>query len=301
MEAASLCVLGDSYVARINVESDLESHEGFWSVLAAVGGDREKALGRCVRFFRLAQSCYGKGEPMTEATLRTQGLECMVTPDWVREVPGGYEVVQAEKHFGWYKQKRTAARAGGLARSSAPRDEHGRFQPDASRDPAGNPATPGTASPLTPSPAPSLVQLQNKESIGALACSESRAVATVSNLPTKEEKAIEKAEEKRRAAAKANSFVGAYVKAYQSRFPGSRPEDLHDPKVRGQIMALAKDYPIERLCELIQVYFQLEAKWFGTKGYDFMTFRNNLQVIGQALDSGTDPSGAAVDWNRVFA
>jgi len=88
------------------------------------------------------------------------------------------------------------------------------------------------------------------------------------------------------------------VKAYQTRFPNQRPEDLNDGKTRGQILLWIKDYPLDRACELIQAYMQIDIAWFATKGYDFQTFRNNLQKIAQALDSGQSPSG--VDWNKVF-
>lgn len=291
-------------MARINYEDKIEGEPEFRLLVKLVDKDDDRARGMLMRWFKLAQRAFKSGGVVSREEINKHELGAMILSGWAVPEGDGFQALGAKKHFAWLKQRADA----GHERANGPRDEHGRFTPaDHQRTPSGPPADaselPAAHQPLTLtlSPAPSLVQLQNKESIGALAVSESRSVATVSNLPTKEEKAIEKAEEKRRAAAKANSFVGAYVKAYQTRFPGSRPEDLHDPKVRGQIMALAKDYPIERLCELIQVYFQLEAKWFGTKGYDFMTFRNNLQVIGQALDSGTDPSGAAVDWNRVFA
>lgn len=83
-------------------------------------------------------------------------------------------------------------------------------------------------------------------------------------------------------------FVAAYVSAYEGKF-GHRPEDLSDPKVRGQITAWAKDHPdVDRACELVQVFFQLDRKWFQVKGYDFLTFRNNLNAIGQALAQGSD-------------
>lgn len=98
---------------------------------------------------------------------------------------------------------------------------------------------------------------------------------------------------------KAREFVAAYVDAYRTRFPDGRPEDLNDGKVRGQILSWVKDYPIDRARDLIQAYFQMDAKWFNTKGYDFATFRNNLNKIGQALDSGRDPDGQTLDWAAI--
>lgn len=95
-------------------------------------------------------------------------------------------------------------------------------------------------------------------------------------------------------------FVAAYVKAYKTRFgEGARPEDLSDPKVRGQIAQFAADHPdVDRACELVQVYFQTEENWFRTKGWDFITFRNNLSVLGQARESGS-PSG--INWKKLEA
>lgn len=92
--------------------------------------------------------------------------------------------------------------------------------------------------------------------------------------------------------AKVAKFVAAYVQAYAKRFPERRPEDLSDGKVRGQIRLFAEQHPdIDRACQLIQVYFQMDQRWFETKGWDFLTFKNNLAVVGQALDSG-DGSGS---------
>lgn len=107
-------------------------------------------------------------------------------------------------------------------------------------------------------------------------------------------------QQKEEAKEKARAFVAAYVKAYQVKFPAGRPEDLSDGKVRGQILNWIKDYSLERAKQLIQVFFQMDNKWFQQKGYDFMTFRNNLNLIGQALDSGVDPSGSKIDWEYVF-
>ena len=128
------------------------------------------------------------------------------------------------------------------------------------------------------------------------------ALAPQSNLPGVIEDP--KALAKREAQSKAATFVGAYVKAYQTRFPEGRPEDLQDGKVRGQIMNWISGLPegeksLQRACQLVQVFFQMDTKWFATKGYDFLTFRNNLQKIGQALDSGKDPDGNAINWGEV--
>lgn len=100
---------------------------------------------------------------------------------------------------------------------------------------------------------------------------------------------------------KTQKFIAAYIRAYQSRFKDGRPEDLSDGKVRGQIKLFAEQHPdIDRACQLIQVYFQMRTQWFETKGYDFLTFKNNLAVIGQALDSGIEATGNAGYWDAFL-
>lgn len=79
-------------------------------------------------------------------------------------------------------------------------------------------------------------------------------------------------------------FIGIYVKAFKKKYPDGRPT-LHG-KAQGQIKRFLKDYPFERACDLIQVYFQMEEQWFETKAFDFSTFLENLQKIELALDTG---------------
>jgi hypothetical protein len=84
---------------------------------------------------------------------------------------------------------------------------------------------------------------------------------------------------------KVKKFIGAYVKAYELKFK-VRP-DLKDRKLTGQLKNFAKGYgDIERACLLIQVFFQMEDKWFETKTYDFTTFLANTQKVALALDKG---------------
>lgn len=147
-------------MARINIQDDIESHSEFWRLLPLVGGDRDVALGKLVRFFRIAQKAYGIGQPIEETELAAQGLLSMIESAWA--VPadgGGYRCKGDEKHFGWYRQKVASSVAGGRARSAAPRDEGGRFLPGSSRDPAGN--EPRSSLP-SPSPSPS----QRKKNTG---------------------------------------------------------------------------------------------------------------------------------------
>lgn len=86
-------------------------------------------------------------------------------------------------------------------------------------------------------------------------------------------------------------FIGTYVKAYQTRYgPKARPELTG--KVQGEIKRLLKDTPIERACEMIQAYVQMNDAWFLNKGHDFGSFMANLTKVSLALDTGRQMLGS---------
>jgi hypothetical protein len=204
----------------------------------------------------------------------------------------GFRIKGTKGRIEWLKKLRKNAKKGGIARASQKATQKATQTP-ANVDPESSPLT----LTLSSSSSPVILEKKEEESIGRTAVALASPKTEIENSETsvaKRKKSKFSAEH----SAKAQAFVAAYVKAYQTRFPASRPEDLNDGKVRGQIMAWIKDYPLERACALIQVYFQIEEKWFGTKGYDFLTFRNNLNKLGQALDSGQDPNG--INWAHVF-
>lgn len=90
-------------------------------------------------------------------------------------------------------------------------------------------------------------------------------------------------------------FIGFYVTAYQKRYGKQCRPDVGG-KAQGLMRAILKDIPLTRACQLIQVYCQMDVKWFITKAHDIGTFRENLNVIGNALDTGQNPGG--IDWSN---
>lgn len=138
--------LGD-VLARINIDDDIESKPQFWRLLPLVEGDRDKALGKLVRLFRMAQAYYGRGKSIPGAELEAEELECMIDSGWVEctdPLPHSgkdlselsFMVPSPEKHFAWHLQRKQAAKIGGHARGNAPRDESGRFLPNGQAKPA---------------------------------------------------------------------------------------------------------------------------------------------------------------------
>lgn len=93
-------------------------------------------------------------------------------------------------------------------------------------------------------------------------------------------------------------FIATYVKAYQARYGDkARPNLLG--KTQGQVKRFLGEVPIQRACDLIQVYCQMEGDrgWFQTKRHDFTTFLENLNPVSLALDTGQQsPDHAPVDF-----
>jgi hypothetical protein len=118
-------------VARINFDDDVEKQEEFWALLERVKGDRDVALGKLLRFFRVAQEAYGYDRPMTREDLDAKGLSVMVDVGWAVAVEGGYQAKGASDHFGWYR----ANVVNGKKRSEAQRSDNGRFSSSAAPAP----------------------------------------------------------------------------------------------------------------------------------------------------------------------
>lgn len=280
-------------MARINVEDNIELRIEYRRLLKLVGGDDDRALGMLVRFWRVAQRHWGQHSLVPIEEFNEWGFQPLIESKWAIIKETGVYAIGAEEQFAWYRQKCDAAKKGGRptgnttneVSDSSPVNETKPEQSSENR-------SIDSVNPLALAPSPALVPVnkKNKESIGS-ANATPPAVASGKSPPKGRwtEEIREKAQE----------FAASYVRAYQTRFPNSRPEDLNDGKTRGQILTFVASYPIDRACELIQAYFQMETKWFGTKGYNFETFRNNLNKIGQALDSGKDPDGNEINWQEV--
>lgn len=279
-------------MARINIEDSLWKDDRFQDLMIKTG-NRHTAKGMILELWTLAQEYWfpnRKAIPLER--IRQAGLQLVIDVGLAVIEESGVKAIGTDKAFDWLFQRQEAGKKGGKANAL-------RLEAVAKRSIDDQATNQSKLKQIEPSYSFSSSssfseEIQNKESIGptavAVADSEKKSVA----LKSKE---LAKAE----ANEKAKTFVAAYVKSFQTRFPTSRPEDLQDGKVRGQILNWIASYGnVERACQLIQVYFQMETKWFGTKGYDFMTFRNNLNKIGQALDSGTDPDGNKIDFAAVY-
>jgi hypothetical protein len=168
VERLALIIFGGSgEVARINFEDDVEAQDEFWKLLDLVGGNRDLALGKLLRFFRLAQKAWGYDQPMAREDLESKGFGDMIQSGWAVPVPGGFHALGAKVHFAWYRQKVEAGKLGGRPKKEdTPDSENNRTVSADNRDTdSANPL----ALALAPAPVPVLVPSEKKENIYARA------------------------------------------------------------------------------------------------------------------------------------
>lgn len=99
-------------MARVNIDDWIETRPEFWRLLE-ITKNRDEALGKIVRFFRLAQSRYGRGERVTHDDLCLSGLECMIDSGWAKSSGSFFECIESSRMFGWYRAKIMNGKAGG--------------------------------------------------------------------------------------------------------------------------------------------------------------------------------------------
>lgn len=133
---------------RINIDDDIEQQDEFWNLLSLLQGDRDRALGQLVRFFRLTIKPWARGQGVTEAEILKAGLGTMLESGWAVPFEGGYTAKGADDHFAWYAQKVGAGMKGGRPSKS----DDNRAVPPANRT---EPPVP-PVNPPSPSLSPSL-------------------------------------------------------------------------------------------------------------------------------------------------
>lgn len=255
-------------LARINIEDTLESHDEFWELMKLVG-DRDRALGQCVRFFRLAQDCYAKGFPLSKQLLADKGIEHFIDAGFAVQCsifPDSFQVKNPEKFFAWIMQRVE----GGKSKSNAKIDALNKNR--LKRWEKQNGIRTGTernrtdTEPLTPSPSLSLSQLRNKKGEEASPPNGAR------------------------------EFIAAYCDAIKKRY-GKSP--LITGKLAGQFKNFLKEVPLQTAIQLVQAYVQMDNKWFTEKCHDFQTFLNNLNKISIGLQIGNEPGSQKIDWKSL--
>lgn len=255
-------------MARLNIEDSIYRDARFIKLIAKAGS-LETALGILVRAWSVAQDWYLTPERMIPVSeWRKQELnDLLFDVGLATKVDEKIRVSGADEQFGWLLQKSEAGKKNRGSKKkprtkSLNNSENGR-QRTTSGDDGRRPLT------LTLPLSPTLPQTQKTKEL-----SEGQ---TPAEPPPQSSGQL---------------FVGTYVKAYRKRYGEKARPDLGG-KTQGGIKRLLADYPIDRACEMIQVFLQMDDPWFVTKAHDFETFAQNLTKVGLALDTGKERGGVS--------
>lgn len=250
-------------MARISVDLDQIYTDIRFQNLSDVIGSKTEAVGLLISLWRTAQSFWFKNELVPFHVWDCfEHKDLLLKFGYADKRNEGVYIRGSKENFQWYFDKKPAFDArnklGGLSRSStAIRDKKGRMMPASDQpDPA-------------PIPISISIPISNKE--------------------------IRKKEEGIGFPAKAvntASFIGAYVNAYKKRY-GTAPEI--NGFAAGTAKRIVRDLGIQKACELVQVYLQVEDVWFKKMHYDLFTFEKSLNKISLALNTGQQPSDLAVN------
>lgn len=270
-------------MARVNFETKVYGELGFQRLIEKLGS-RILAKGWLIELWSEAQKYYDKdrGPIPNNVWEENEFPEILISTGFAKRSSNGVEAVGAKKHFEWIHELKESASIAGKASAEARKKKFGSAQPKPK---------------IAEQPIERRSEDSNEcraESNGAersLLLTPYSSLSSLRTLP----KGV--SAEPPKIKSEIGYFIGCYVKAFQKRYPGVRP-DLRD-KVQGQIKTFLKNYPLERAVELIQAYCQMDGQrdWFKTKGHDFGTFLENLNPISIALHNG-DESDAWAQYEK---
>jgi len=274
MDRISIGLRQGGKLARINVEDSILKDNRFINLCIKLG-DKDRAMGALIFAWILAQRWYLTPDrmiPIKEWADQSIPNEIIIV-GLAEKIGDKVRMKGADKQFAWLIQRSQAGKIGGPAASKS-RVENIR-ELDRRPSDGGRRLTSSFLSSLSSSLSSHNSLLKNKESKG-VAIADANIGSPVAY------------------------FIGCYVKAFQSRYGAETRPDLRG-KIQGMIKKFISEIQLERACDLIQAYCQMDGErgWFKTKGHDFVTFIENLNPISIAFDTGKNEG--VVDWSKVFS
>jgi hypothetical protein len=226
--------------------------------LSEIVGGIDHADVVAVKAWRLAQEFWKQAFGLVPKALffRLKHPEALIEAGLAEVQAEAVYVRGSRDYLTWAAEMREAASIGGKKSAQRPRDAKGRLKKTSKRTPSDVQAN------------SKAVQVSDSDSVFDSDSGSENSVGQKNEKP-----------------APKGIFVAAYVRAYQARYGARARPDLQG-KVQGMISRFVDQTPIERACDLIQVYCQMNDPWFLTKAHDFGTFVENLSKVGLALDTG---------------
>lgn len=268
-------------MARINVEDSLFRDNRFLK-LTIKTGSVPLALGLLIQAWIVAQKFYlTDSQTIPLDHWKAQELSDLLIEVGLAEIVGdGVRMKGAEAQFGWLKHRAEAGRKGGQTKAKNKAESKAKTSQAKSSKPKQTQASSSFSFSYSSSSS-------NSDSKYLSSKGEGTASTDVDGAPSG---GLVKSP--------IGLFVANYVNAYQLRY-GMTARPPLSGKVQGQIKRFLSEVPLERACDMIQVYCQMQDKWFETKCHDFGTFIENQAKIALALDTGKNPSDQKnkdIDW-----
>lgn len=237
-------------MARINIEDDFWDDIG--DVVAGVG-DKFRAYGMTIAFFKFAQRKYSKGQEISESEFFEAGFHESLIGPFAKRTPSRLQAdskqIQAngsKKHFGWLDQKKAAGSAGGKKSARRARSKNGQLLPKESKQ------------------KPSTAKHSQASSSSSFSSSNSSCLAISEKSPP----------------VNPVSFYCDLWKAKNGKSPDIRGKEA------GQLKKFSEDLGIDRACQVMRAYFSMPDPLFIRRGYDVSTMLLSLAAIAQFEANG---------------
>lgn len=94
-----------------------------------------------------------------------------------------------------------------------------------------------------------------------------------------------------------STLIATYVRSWQAKYKTKARPELRP--AMGIFKACLKERSVEELHELIQVFCQMDDKWFLTKHHDIATFGANIGKVALARDKGHERPNGEKSWQEI--
>jgi hypothetical protein len=269
---------------RINIDDSLTFKAGFQDLMIKLG-NKDMAYGVIYRAFALAQKYWHpERKPIPLEEWKKEGMcDYIIDFNLADLSENGVYMHDSEKQFAWLFQKSEAGKKGGIAsaksRAKGSLKQTKRSSSVASPEPSVAQAEGSGANPPSPSPSYSLLSTSSSLIHSSIASNSKSTVAprdAVAYATSVDESTVR---------SPMGFFIARYAKAFQAKY-GDKSRPSLTGKDQGNIKRFLSETNLDRACDLIETYCQMNDAWFLTKGHDFGTFIENLSKVGLALDTG---------------
>jgi hypothetical protein len=93
-------------------------------------------------------------------------------------------------------------------------------------------------------------------------------------------------------------LIGTYVKSWKQRYNAANARPDVGGKSQGILRRCLGQYSAQQLALMLQVFCQIDDKWFNTKKHDLGTFEQNLNKVALCMEKGRSEPGVKT-WEDI--